>query len=284
MLNRLYTGWSYQAKSRFHRRFAKLFRGRPGPALGGLWHIDFVGRTLLAPLGPESFWLDWDLTLSFLGHESEIVQTYENLLRSRSTPACVLDVGANYGLHSLLFLAHGVRCVSFEPNPNCHPVLWRLADANRLEARLEPLALGSSPGDCELWFPETETWLGTTSEQVRSELALEHALQSVEVKRTTLDLYCAAHHLNPDLIKIDTEGNELEVLEGGRRVLTEHRPLIIFECWRGPQRESLRQFFEHVGYQLAALPLWDLDAPPILDNDAFITSEASNFAAIARVD
>ena len=35
----------------------------------------------------------------------------------------------------------------------------------------------------------------------------------------------------PDLIKLDVEGHEAAVLSGAFRLLTRHRPLIVFESW-----------------------------------------------------
>ena len=45
---------------------------------------------------------------------------------------------------------------------------------------------------------------------------------------TTLDDALPAGYV-PALIKVDVEGGELEALLGGRRVLTEHRPLLALE-------------------------------------------------------
>jgi hypothetical protein len=42
----------------------------------------------------------------------------------------------------------------------------------------------------------------------------------ITVPTTSLDVFCDTHQLQPDVIKIDVEGEELEVLRGARRTLS----------------------------------------------------------------
>jgi FkbM family methyltransferase len=43
----------------------------------------------------------------------------------------------------------------------------------------------------------------------------------------TLDEFCDSRELKPELIKIDTEGAELNILKGAIEVLRRHKPTII---------------------------------------------------------
>src|SRR5207244_1596467 len=97
--------------------------------------------------------------VSLLGHETEIKQTYERLLLSRHRPTCFIDVGANYGGHSMLFLAHGIRTISVEPNEQCHAFFRQVAALNQVECDIRQVALGKEESIVDLWFPPTETWL-----------------------------------------------------------------------------------------------------------------------------
>jgi hypothetical protein len=63
---------------------------------------------------------DWGLSLLVAGHDVEIKETYRYLLEERK-PKLFFDIGANYGTHSLIFLTHGVRTISFEPNLGLRP-------------------------------------------------------------------------------------------------------------------------------------------------------------------
>ena len=45
----------------------------------------------------------------------------------------------------------------------------------------------------------------------------------------TLDLYCKQHNIKPDFLKIDVEGNELKVFQGGVDTLKKYKPKILVE-------------------------------------------------------
>ena len=47
---------------------------------------------------------------------------------------------------------------------------------------------------------------------------------------TTLDAFFRGDRKPPHFLKIDVEGHELSVLEGGRRTLEAHHPTILVEC------------------------------------------------------
>jgi hypothetical protein len=47
---------------------------------------------------------------------------------------------------------------------------------------------------------------------------------------TTLDDFFAGKPRGPNFLKIDVEGHELAVLQGGRQILEKHHPSILLEC------------------------------------------------------
>lgn len=55
----------------------------------------------------------------------------------------------------------------------------------------------------------------------------------LEVPMTTLDLWCAGRNVRPSFIKIDVEGLDKEVLSGANRLLSEVRPIVMFEATKG---------------------------------------------------
>ena len=91
----------------------------------------------------------------------------------------------------------------------------------------------------------------------------ESAVTRISVPQTTLDAFTQRDGRRPDLIKIDTEGNEAAILQGARNTLGTYRPWVIFESWRDIGRESLLTFFEDLDYKICALPL-QLPRPPLM--------------------
>jgi FkbM family methyltransferase len=275
-LNSIYSILPGQEKARFHARCNALFADGGGRLEDGIWIVKFAGKRLILPLTTEGAWQEWDAAVAILGHDFEIKTTYTRLLR-RCHPKVFFDVGANYGLHSLLFLVHGVRTVSFEPNANCHSYLRRVCELNNLKCDIQPFALSDMEGFTELWFPERQTWMGTTDANTRESLGKEFSLSRLQVGQTTIDKFVDRYRCYPDLIKIDTEGNELRVLKGAWKTLKSSRPLLIFESW--PDRRSdVSMILDEIGYRVLPLPL-SVGLPCPLDGSEFIGHPARNFLA-----
>lgn len=154
----------------------------------------------------------------------------EVLLTAARTAGTILDIGANVGWYSLHFsrVAPSARIVAFEPMPPIHVRLLehlRLNGADRVVP--EKLALQDAEGDGVLYFHAAET--GATS--ARNNRGFDGAVREA-VRSTTLDRYCSAHGLEPDLIKCDVEGSEFAVIRGGRETLRRCQPVIFLELLR----------------------------------------------------
>jgi len=284
-LNLAYNRLAPGRKETVYSLFAKIFREQPQRVAAGEWWVDVGGRWAALPLDGRDTWLEWDLAVSMLGHEIEVKHTYLNLIRHRR-PKLFFDIGANYGLHSAFFLLHGIRTVSFEPNPRCHEYFRKFAERNKLPCDLRPVALGATEGWAEIAFPERETWLGSTNPAVVEQVVQVHGAEvtKVRVEQTTLDGFVQRDGRRPDLIKVDTEGNEAAILEGARKTLTTCHPWVIFESWRDAERDSLRTFFEGLDYRICALPL-QLPRPPlVLERARLLDWPTTNLIALPTRD
>jgi FkbM family methyltransferase len=279
LVNTLYDRLSWARKERFHARFAKLFREKTRHVQPGSWVVHFAGKRIVMPLTDNGLWLDWDAAVSLLGHEVEVKQTYESILLSRRRPDLFIDVGANYGGHSLLFLVHGVPTITIEPNIHCHRYCEQAASLNHVSCDIRPVALGGDECQVDLWFPATETWLGTVSSEVKGVLERQGAVDRLVVRQTTLDHLTRGGGLKPGLIKIDTEGHELAVLRGGVETLRRWKPLVIFESWPGDSRDQLFGFFGDLNYELCPLPLPPDKRPVPADAPTFRQGPGINWLA-----
>lgn len=280
VLNGAYHTLDSEEKRRFHVGVAAVFRDGSVRASPGTWEIRFAEKKIRMPLGRETFGLDWETAVSIVGHDIEIKQTYEALINSRTEkPDIFVDIGANYGTHSLLFLVHGIRTISIEPNDQCRADFNRMCAANGVTPAMDNVALGAKPGLVELAYPEQQTWLGSTRAETITRLSATAGLVRKLVPQRRLDDYFPQLNNARALIKIDTEGNELAVLQGGAMVLDQVRPMLVFESLPGDGRGELHDLLARHRYSVAALPYdpWRKIRP--LSSRDFLTSSASNFAA-----
>ena len=286
LLNPLYLRLSPARREWFHTRFSQVHRGRSWSVTPGVWEVRFANRRIRLPLGEEP-WLEWDAALSAVGHEVPVKRFYERVINAWGENVVFFDVGANYGIHSVLVAAAGGTAVAIEPNPGCVPYFRCLQDVNDVAVRLVQKALGAEGGMGMLHFDQRATWNGvlTTSREKRpnpgESAETQGSGESIVVEVTTLDDVARDLGLAPNLIKIDTEGSELEVLKGGTAVLGQSpAPIIVFESWRVPDmRSSVASYLTRFGFRLYRL---GADGPERIDFESFVGDPSTNFVAADR--
>jgi FkbM family methyltransferase len=169
---------------------------------------------------------------------------------SSSEATTVVDVGANVGDYSSMVLEarKDARVFAFEPHPETFKRLTaRLSFAGNFVAT--NAACGGAPGKLLLYDHEGRSGTGHASllpgviEKVHGDKSNQH-----EVAVTTLDRFAAEHDISRiDLLKIDTEGTELDVLKGAQNLLCETRIKAIqfeFNEMNIVSRVFLRDFYE----------------------------------------
>jgi FkbM family methyltransferase len=154
------------------------------------------------------------------------------VLRERLVDRSVfVDVGANHGYFSVLaaaFVGASGRVVAFEPNPRVFDQLRTHVRINGFESRvsLHQIALGAaSASSVPLFVSRRADNSGVASLRPAQELLELGWLsrgESVDVRVETLDGWLAASGLGRiDVLKLDVEGAEDDVLDGGRHALTD---------------------------------------------------------------
>ncbi|MCI5120000.1 MAG: FkbM family methyltransferase [Candidatus Electrothrix sp. AUS4] len=282
MLNFVYLRLNSAQRVLFHRYFARIFRDGNIKGQSGYWLVWFCGKQIKMPLDSAMFWLNWDTAVSIVGNDLEVKSTYQNLLQSSThKPELFVDVGANYGTHSLLFLSQGIETITFEPNSSCHDYFFAVCRTNLVNPRLEHIALGEKKATVELSYPKYDTWNGSVVDGVKKGLSSNQALVTENVEQKKLDDYFDEIIDKKTLIKIDTEGNELSVLKGAIRLIEKSHPTIIFECWTDENiRTQLFEFFQKKHYSIYSLPYSPQSLPSILTLADFKSSSSVNFIAI----
>ncbi|WP_231605176.1 FkbM family methyltransferase [Synechococcus sp. CBW1006] len=178
----------------------------------------------------------------------------------------VVDIGANYGVYALS-LARRVgpngQLWAFEPARQTAALLNDSARANGLSwLRVVQQALSDREGIAWLQTPGHAELNSLAATQPRD--VGDQRVSGEEVQVTTLDQCLEAYGWRGvDLLKIDAEGEEGRILEGGHRLFREFSPLVMFEVKAGAELNlHLAQQFEQLGYRCFRLiPGLDALAP-----------------------
>ena len=141
-----------------------------------------------------------------------------------SNPKRFLDIGAHTGefTQNVLRLAPECQVVMVEANPNCEPYLQKLNHGYDI------LALSNKQGKAEL-FVEKANMLGTGASLYKenTEWYADGKFDKVEVELDTLDNKKYFGYEVIDLVKLDVQGAELDILEGGRKTITRSKYVLI---------------------------------------------------------
>lgn len=172
----------------------------------------------------------------------------------------VMDCGANYGVYSLtaaMLVGPDGRVIALEPIPATVNWLRRSAGVNGL-ANVHVIEAAVSD----------KTGYGSMTISENCELNIlvgpGDAWGGVPVIITTLDdLLREFAWPRMDFVKIDVEGHEASVIEGGRRFFEMYSPLVMFEIKAGDKVDlEPLQRFESIGYSAYRLvPGLDVLAP-----------------------
>jgi FkbM family methyltransferase len=142
-------------------------------------------------------------------------------------PLTVFDVGANIGqsVHKYRAAMPAARIVSFEPLPQAYRQLRVVADRDG-NVVANPFALHASDGRRE--FLSNRGGANQTSSFLPPATDVDHSYprhafeleKKLEVETKTLDSYCREQGVERiDVLKLDTQGTELDVLRGAEQML-----------------------------------------------------------------
>ena len=139
----------------------------------------------------------------------------------------VIDVGANKGRAARrfrrLFPAARVYCV--EPIPRLCRRLERWAETQGGAVRVFEVALASTPSEQPLYVHRRSDILSTLAAPPSGEAG---QYEPIPVRVETLDRLAAELSRDPDvLVKLDTEGLDLEVIRGGAETLRRAAAVIV---------------------------------------------------------
>lgn len=183
------------------------------------------------------------------------IQTLEKWTPYIGKVETILDVGANLGNHTLYWekRLEAKKIFSFEPyGPNYENLVLNI-QANNLEKVVTPVmkAVGKHGGKVKLENVDQTNFGGTTFEYVDGEkdeyteiISIDDFAQENEVKRI-------------GLIKVDTEGFEIDVLQGAMNTLRRDRPIIWVEV-SSETYKRVRRMLEELQYDFADVEAFNM--------------------------
>lgn len=172
-----------------------------------------------------------------------------------------LDIGANFGVYSSAIAKSlgGVgRLWCFEPTPDTAQALRQTLEKNGFDdfATLVQKGLSNRSGVATFYVGD--------SPELNSLSPTQDCDREVDIELSTLDA-CAEDYgwPNIDFIKLDAEGAEVSILEGGREFFSNQSPVVMFELMHaGELNFELISAFRKMGFDLFRLvPALGLLAP-----------------------
>ena len=172
------------------------------------------------------------------------------------------DVGAHHGWMSMVAArrtGRSGRVVAFEASPSSVDFLRYHKRMNRLtQMEIVPKAVTKIDAAATPFIV-----VGSGDAVMNSLVELDEVKSDprgnsvIQVEAITLDSYSQQTGLTPAMIKIDTEGAELWVCEGARRLLAESHPILIIAthpAWLpdGQKIEDLFAMLSGYGYHIVA--------------------------------
>ena len=170
----------------------------------------------------------------------------------------VFDVGANIGQTVMKLRTYFPQSVinSFEPNSNTFEILKKNVGTMH-KVQIWNSGLGSAIGQT--------TFFENTNSDMSSFLNLGETGWGTEKKSiaqiTTIDQFCTDHKINTiDILKVDTQGFELEVLKGAENIISKngigliYLEVIFSKMYENlPSFGDLYNFLTERGYKLVSI-------------------------------
>ncbi len=197
--------------------------------------------------------------------------------------SCFYDVGANWGYYTLCAATHPEfkgNIHAFDISDQMNTAISRMADTLGL-TNVEVMGYGLSDhsGDIAISADRAAQLTKVIAESGHG------AARGVTARIVRLD---DVERPAPDLMKIDVEDHELAVFEGGREMLEQHRPVILFESRIEGGGGKAGAFLRAHGYHIYHLQQRRGTVPGVellpIDSDGTRSGEHFNLVAVPAGD
>ncbi len=190
----------------------------------------FWGDNILM-VGPRPYSLYF---FGYLGKDEIYVTDY--IINNLKKGDIFIDIGANVGFFSLLsskIIGETGRVYSFEPYVYIYEILKQnTAPYKNIDIYNEAI-LNTSGTTLMTVFPNKNHFYNTLVDRkdlVDNFIDLKNSpFKEIEVHTTNLDDFCEKNKISPKIIKIDTEGSDIDILMGLEKTIKHCKPTLLFE-------------------------------------------------------
>jgi FkbM family methyltransferase len=158
--------------------------------------------------------------------EKKILKYFDKYVKPNSN---TIDIGSYIGTHSLYLSLICNKVIAFEPQILVGKCFEKTIETNNIKnIILNKFALSNNKDEVEF---------GTNHDGDASLLNQRETKKFkylYKVKTDTLDNIVDDENIS--LIKLDAEGEELEILQGGEKLINKNRPVILIEIWKSQKR------------------------------------------------
>jgi hypothetical protein len=193
------------------------------------------------------------------------IKELKNFIELTKDKKTLLDIGSQFGSFSFSFLGNSSdkKAYAFDPGINPFLCTTQIKHINKLDN-----------------FHVFNFLIGNKNEIVScfSEQLQSLALPGNDIRMMfTIDTICQLLDINPDVIKIDIEGNEYQALKGMINTITNFKPIIFIEVHPKFLRnyensvDDVLSFVESINYDIL-----DLDRNIVQDYKTVLYNEKSD--------
>ena len=202
---------------------------------------------------------------SYTNNLLQVLSYYENKKNIKKEDIYIIDIGANIGWYTFILGKYGYKIISFEPLPLNTYILNKNYCLNKdVNITIINKGLYNENKKCDIYLPLGNEGDGIMICEKKDNLPSDFK-KTGEITLTKLSNYIQfLSEKNLVLIKIDVEGGEGKVFEGGIEIITKyHVPFIFMEFFRDflklhdTDPKQFLQMFENNGYKISPNSFFD---------------------------
>ena len=204
----------------------------------------------IVTINGASFWLPnapRDLLQNDILIKNNFVEfnVLEDIDKHLNYDSVVLDIGANIGNHSIYWgkITKVRKIYAFEPVLSTYHILEKNVELNNLSNKIKIFNIGlgdkTTYARINNFDPNNIGGTSLKEDKINGDMKI-YALDDIDDIKNEVKI---------DLIKIDVEGFEKHVLNGGRHTIMKHYPIVFIESFPGEDNYNYTyNFFKEIGY------------------------------------